>query len=84
MTSPAEQLNFDAFFFQKWLHFFLNVRFVQIFLKNCTVCTDFFKKIVRIVRIFSKKNCTDFVKKKKKYGLYGFFPKKCTECTDLF
>ena len=45
-----------------------------IFLK-CTVCTDFFSKIVRIVRIFSKKKCTDCT---------DFFW-KCTDfCTDFF
>ena len=34
----------------------------------------FFKKNVRIVRIFSQ----------KMYGLYDFFFKKCTDCMDLF
>ena len=63
-------------FFSKMVTFFLNVRFVRIFFKNCTDCTDFFKKIVRIVRIFSKKNVRIVrIFSPKMYGLYGFFLK---------
>ena len=56
-----------------------NVRIVRIFFfKNCTDCTDFFSKIVRIVRI-SSENVRIFVRIFSK----KFWP-LCTYCTIFF
>ena len=56
--------------------FFLNVRFVRIFFQKLYGLYGFFQKIVRIVRIFSKKNVRIVrIFSPKMYGLYGFFLK---------